>query len=118
MFRSDENSCGPEESLPGKRSQDILQHPVQAVDGDKPGTRGDPGGVPSAGDGETVRPESHSKKTERIRGNMKAQLICPYCRSSRMIKRGKSYFKDGVRQRYECMKCRKTTTKPRKGEVI
>jgi len=39
---------------------------------------------------------------------------CPYCGSSRLIKSGKAYFRDGMRQNFCCKDCHRRTTKPNK----
>lgn len=41
---------------------------------------------------------------------MKAK--CPYCNCAKLVKAGLDYQKGGVKQRYQCRKCRKVTIKP------
>lgn len=46
------------------------------------------------------------------------KVFCPFCRSSRLVKKGSSKTKSAIKQKYVCFNCRKLTVKPLKENAL
>ena len=40
------------------------------------------------------------------------EVICPFCKSQRLIRRGTSKSKNVIKQKYACLNCTKSTVNP------
>jgi len=56
-----------------------------------------------------------SQQIKRIAFNREVRVLCPFCQSRRLVRRGKAKVKkavNGIKQRYFCFNCNKFTLKP------